>query len=247
MAELIKVTHHPGVVSLFLNRPERRNAMSLALLKELSRALSEEITDETGAVVLSGGEGCFSAGADLSDMMGTIEDLRMDDAIEEVTTKIRGLPVPVIAAIDGPCMGGAIDLALCCDHRIASSDAFFQVPAARLGLLYNPRAIVRMQQLLGRDAVFCLLVLGERLDAVKARRAGVVAHVVEGASYDAALKIAQSSTTNIREAVAATKQLLNAIDRVDYDPEEWDRRRLELMSSPRRKTVVEREKKRRGY
>ena len=152
MNEPIRVVHGEGVVSFFLNRPERRNALSLTLLARLSDALSSEIRGDTSAVIVSGVDGSFSAGADLTDLTGTLQDLGMDDAIEEVTLKIRDLPVPVIAAIDGPCLGGAFDLALSCDHRIASRDAFFQVPATRLGLLYNPRSIVRMRQLLGRDA-----------------------------------------------------------------------------------------------
>jgi enoyl-CoA hydratase len=247
MNESIQVTYREGVVSFYLNRPERRNALSLALLARLSDALSSEIRDDTSAVIVSGVDGNFSAGADLADLTGTLEDLGMDDAIEEVTRKIRNLPVPVIAAIDGPCLGGAFDLALSCDHRIASRDAFFQVPASRLGLLYNPRSIVRMRQLIGRDAVFRLLVLGERLDAIAARRAGIVSAVVEGASYKAALKIAQAATGNFASAVAATKRLLNAIDGIDYDPGEWEKQRRALLSSPERRAAVASEKKRRGY
>jgi enoyl-CoA hydratase len=247
MTELVRVVREAGIVSLFLNRPERRNALSLALLAELSEALSDEIREDTTAFIISGVNGFFSAGGDLSDMTGTPADLRIDDAIEEVTRKIQELPVPVIAAIDGPCMGGAFDLALSCDHRIAAQDAFFQVPAARLGLLYNPRAIVRMRQRLGRDGVFRVLVLGERLDAAEARVAGVVSHVVEGPSHDAALKIAQAARGNIRSAVGATKHLLNAIDSMHYDPDEWEARRREMMSSPDREKAVIKEKKRRGY
>jgi len=247
MAELIRVAHQEGVVSIFLNRPERRNALSLALLNTLSDALSREIGDDTSALIVSGVDGSFSAGADLSDLTGTLEDLGMDDAIAEVTRKIRDLPVPVIAAIDGPCLGGAFDLALSCDLRIASKDAFFQVPATRLGLLYNPRSIVRWRQLLGRDAVFRLLVLGERFDANAALQTGIVSHVVEGASYPAALVVAQAGLENIRLAVAASKRLLNAIDGIDFDPGEWEKQRRALLSSPERKTAVINEKKRRGY
>ena len=246
MTELIRVAHQEGVVSIFLNRPERRNALSLKLLSTLSNALSREIRDDTSALIISGVDGSFSAGADLADLTGTLEDLGMDDAIEDVTGKIRDLPVPVIAAIDGPCLGGAFDLALSCDFRIASKDAFFQVPATRLGLLYNPRSFVRMRQLLGRDVVFRVMVLGERLDANAACRAGIVFRVVEGASYNAAIEIAQASLGNIRSAVAATKRLLNAIDGIDYDPMEWEQQRLALLSSPERRAAVAREKKRRG-
>ena len=247
MTELIRVAHQEGVVSIFLNRPERRNALSLELLSTLSNALAREIRDDTSALIISGVDGSFSAGADLADLTGTLEDLGMDDAIEDVTGKIRDLPVPVIAAIDGPCLGGAFDLALSCDFRIASKDAFFQVPATRLGLLYNPRSFVRMRQLLGRDVVFRVMVLGERLDANAACRAGIVFRVVEGASYNAAIEIAQASLGNIRSAVVATKQLLNAIDGIDYDPVAWEQQRLALLSSPERQAAVAREKKRRGH
>jgi enoyl-CoA hydratase/carnithine racemase len=246
MTEAISVVHGEGVVSLFLNRPERKNALSLALLGQLDDALSSGIGDQASAVIISGSGGAFSAGADLADLTGTRADLAIDDAIEAVTEKIRQLPVPVIAAIDGPCMGGAFDLAVNCDYRIAAVDAFFQVPAARLGLLYNPRAIVRMRQRLSRDAIFRLLVLGERCDAGEALRLGIVARVVAGESYAAAVKLAMGITGNIRAAMTATKHLLNAIGTDDYALSKWEILRLELLSSPERKAAVETEKKRRG-
>ena len=251
MTEAISVVQEQGVVSLFLNRPERKNALSLALLGQLDEALSGRIGDGASAVIISGIGGAFSAGADLADLTGTRSDLAIDDAIGAVTEKIRQLPVPVIAAIDGPCMGGAFDLALNCDHRIASVDAFFQVPAARLGLLYNPRAIVRMRQRLSRDTMFRLLVLGERFDAGEALRLGIVASVVASASYSAAVELAMGISGNVRAAMTATKRLLNAIGTDatgtdNYAPSEWETLRLELRSSPERQAAVAAEKKRRG-
>ena len=247
MTESIRVTQEGGTVSIFLNRPERRNALSLALLARLNDVLSSEIPEDTTAVIISGSGGTFSAGADFADLTGTAEDLGMDDAIEKVTQSILELPVPVIAAIDGPCMGGAVDLALSCDHRIASRQAIFQVPAARLGLLYNPDAVVRMRQRIGRDAVVRILILGERLDAVAAMRAGIVSSVVEDASYLAATELARTAAGNVRSSVAATKRLLNAIDSDDYDPAEWQEQRLESLSSLERRLRVETVKKRHGY
>jgi enoyl-CoA hydratase/carnithine racemase len=247
MTETIRVIHHPGIVSVFLNRPERRNALSIDLLGELSDALSGQVREDTAAVIIGGTDGCFSAGGDLADLEGTLEDLRMDDAIDDVTGKILGLPVPVIAAIDGPCMGGAFDLAMSCDDRIASQNAVFQVPATRLGLLYNPRSVFRMQRRLGRDAVFRILVLGERLGASEALRAGIVSRVVEGESHDAALLTARSTLGNKLQAVAATKRLLNAIDDADFDAGAWEGQRRDLLSSPERRDAVDAERKRRGY
>jgi enoyl-CoA hydratase/carnithine racemase len=246
MTEAIRVSQHSGFVSLCLNRPERKNALSLGLLRELSHALSTAIPSDTSAVIISGADGCFSAGADLADLSGTLTDLAVDDAIEEVTGKIRNLPVPVIAAIDGPCMGGAFDLALSCDHRIASAGAFFQVPATRLGLLYNPRSIVRMEHRLGRDTLFRLLVLGERFDATAALHAGMVSRIVAGPSYDAAEAVALAAGENIGSAVAATKGLLDAIERSDYDAPAWEAARRLLLSSAERQAAVAGAKKRRG-
>jgi enoyl-CoA hydratase/carnithine racemase len=251
MAELVRAERKGGVVSVFLNRPERRNAMSMALLDRLGEILANELGEDTCAVIIGSRDDCFSAGADIAELQGTIADLDIDDAIEDVTGRILGLPVPVIAAIDGPCMGGAFDLALSCDYRIASQSAIFQVPAAHLGLLYNPRAVVRMHHRVGRDTLFRMLVLGERLDANQALAAGVVSRVVEGPSFDAAFELAQGTGDHQMPAVAATKQLLNDIDSAGfdgaYDPEKWQERRRRLLSLPGRLAAVSAEKKRRGY
>jgi enoyl-CoA hydratase/carnithine racemase len=247
MTEPIQVIREAGIVSLFLNRPERRNALSLALLADLSTALSDEVGEDCNAVIISGVDGCFSAGGDLADLTGTIDDLGLDEAIEEVTEKILKLPVPVIAAIDGPCMGGAFDLAVSCDIRIASQDAFFQVPAARLGLLYNPQAVSRMHRRLGRDLVFRVLVLGQRLNADEACQAGIVSQLVSGASHQEALKIARLANHNIRPAMKAAKEMLNALDGQTFESADWEQRRREMLSSPERKIAVLGEKKRRGY
>ena len=251
MSGSIQVKHQQEIVSIFLNRPKRRNALSLRLLADLSAALSNEVDEQTNAVIICGSAGTFSAGADISDLHGTAEDLQMDDAIEEVTGKIRNLPVPVIAAIDGPCMGGAFDLALSCDYRVASYSAFFQVPAARLGLLYNPRSVVRMTKRLGRDAVFRMLVLGERISAEDALSAGVVSKLVKDSSHEGAFSIARATAGNQRAAASATKQLLNEItdDSYDntYDAGYWEERRVEFLTSEDRHVAITAERKRRGF
>jgi enoyl-CoA hydratase/carnithine racemase len=246
MTEPIRVERGAGIISIFLNRPERRNALSFTLLARLSEALSSEIEEDTAALIISGSTQFFSAGADLADMTGTVDDLRMEDAIEDVTQKIQDAPVPVIAAIDGPCMGGSCQLALSCDYRVASASAFFQVPSSRFGMLYSPEAIVRMHQRIGHDGVFRMLVLGERLDATAALHAGIVSRIVDGASYEAAIKIAEACKVNFRSAMESTKQFLNAIEVGNYDPEEWQERRRVLLSSEERKLAVRKEKKRRG-
>ncbi|MCP4335187.1 MAG: enoyl-CoA hydratase/isomerase family protein [Gammaproteobacteria bacterium] len=240
MTKPLTVEHHDDVVTILLNRPERKNALSLSLLRALNEALSNAQQTHSTALILAGVGNCFSAGADLNELTGTIDDLEVDDAIEAVVGKIRELPVPVIAAIDGPCLGGAFDLAISCDVRIASRNAFFQLPATRLSLLYNPRAIQRMHRLLGRDTVFRLLVTGERFDAETALRIGIVSCIGEELeSHATALAYSRQAASNSRSAVADTKKLLNALDAGTYDTDFWEQqRRLHLSSSERHAAVT---------
>ncbi len=245
MSDLICIDDQDDVFVLTLNRPERRNALSKALLGELHAALTATVKRGPGAIVLCGSGGSFSAGADLTELSGTIEDLAVDDAIEAVTAAIREAPVPVIAAIDGPCMGGAFDLAIACDVRLAASTAVFQVPATRMGLLYSPKSILRLHNRLGRDGIMNLLVMGARLDAQAALGCGIVSQVVEGEScLAAAMKCAKLTRDNVGISVAATKQLLNAIEDGNYVPAAWEHTRRELMSSPERADAVARAKAR---
>ncbi|MBL6932296.1 MAG: enoyl-CoA hydratase/isomerase family protein [Rhodospirillales bacterium] len=239
MSEFIKVEKRDRVVAIILDRPERRNALSVELLSELHEALSSRISTNATAVVLSGAGDCFCAGGDFKTLTGTIEDIAVDDAIETVTGTIRDLPIPVIAAINGPCMGGAFDLAMSCDVRIASEDAVFQVPATRLGFLYNPKSIARLHSLLGRDAVFRIMIMGEHLDANAALKGGVVSKVVPGEGcFEAAMTMAESTVTNVPAAVAATKGFLNALDGKDLDPAHWQKIREDLLASPERLAAV---------
>jgi len=240
MMKPLLVEHHDDVVTILFNRPERKNTLSLSLLQALNEALTNAQQADTAALILTGAGGCFSAGADLNELAGAIDDLDGDDAIEAVVGKIREFPAPVIASIDGPCLGGAFDLAISCDVRIASRNAFFQLPATRLGLLYNPRAIQRMHRLLGRDTVFRLLVTGERFDAETALRTGIVSCIAEESeSHATALAYSRQAASNSRSAVADTKNLLNALDTGTYDTAFWEQqRRLHLSSGERHAAVT---------
>lgn len=115
------------VLSLVLDAPAHRNALSFALLGELAAALEQDLDGVTG-IVISGSDGAFSAGADFRDLTGTSRDIAFDDAVERVTAAIGASPVPVSAAIEGPCLGAGAHLALACDVRVAGAGSFLQVP-----------------------------------------------------------------------------------------------------------------------
>lgn len=245
MTALIRVERSEKLLFLVLNRPAQKNALSIKLLEEFCEVLSREVTADTAAVIISGEGGCFSGGADLSDLKGTIEDLAVDDAIAEAVHAIRNTPVPVIAAIDGPCVGAAVDFCLACDLRVGSASAFIQIPATRLGLLYNPAAVSRIASAASPDTLFRLLVMGERFEAEEAFRVGLLSYAVtDGTSRDAAIAIAQASSASLPVAVAASKGLLNALQSGKYDPDYWNQVRKSILESPERRAALERAKKR---
>jgi enoyl-CoA hydratase/carnithine racemase len=224
-----------------LDNPGRKNAFSLDLLADLSEKLAIALENDARAVILSGSGDVFSAGADFADLTGTIDDLAMDDAIEKAVIQIRDMPAPVIAAIEGPCMGGAVDIALACDFLVASKEAFFEVPAARLALLYNPEAVRRWRARLSGLTLRRMLILGERFTAAEAVQAGVVSHLaVEGAALEKSRELADRAAKCSRDAVAATKGLLVALEAGETDLARWEKIREQILDSPERRESVAR-------
>jgi enoyl-CoA hydratase/carnithine racemase len=229
-----------AVLTLTFAAPERRNALSRELLGALRAAIT---TDGVGAVVLTGGNHVFSAGADLRELTGTRADRTIDDEIAHTVAALHQLPVPVIAAVEGACVGAAVDLALACDARIAGATAFFELPSVRLGLLYSPAAIARMRRAVPPEALARLLLLGERLDAATALASGLVGRcVAAGTAAAEALAIAQRAPTESADAMRATKSLLTADE---PDATEWEELRMALLDSPARRRALAAAKERR--
>ena len=117
VSEPLLVQHESNTVTLSLNRPGARNALSHDLLVALADALSQQINADTSEIIITGVGDCFSAGADLTELNGTIDDIWIDQDIAMVNEKIRLLHPPVIALVNGACIGGSVDIALaCCYH-----------------------------------------------------------------------------------------------------------------------------------
>jgi enoyl-CoA hydratase len=237
-------THEDSVREIVLNAPEHRNALSLAMLGELNEALSGEI-GQTRAVVISGAGKTFCAGGHLEELGGgEAADLALDEAIGDVCNRIRDIELPVIAAVEGGCVGAGVDLLLACDLRVAAESAFFQVPAGRFGLLYNPAGIQRMQRRLGSTALNRLLLLGEKLQAEDAFRLGIVSHLTPaGSAREGALELAATVKQAVPAAVSATKRYLLALEEGEGDPQEWQEERCKLLRSTERREAVEKVRK----
>lgn len=235
----VSSTSADGICELVLDNPGRKNALSYALLKDLNSKLAAAKANDTRAVILSGAGDVFSAGADFADLTGTIDDIAIDEAIEQVVEQIHEMSAPVFAAVEGPCMGGAVDIALACDFIVASENSFFEIPAARLGLLYNPEAVRRWHARISGQTLRRILLLGERFSAAEAQRAGIVSHLVDnGSAIMSSRELAGEITKANQDVVAATKGLLVALENGETDLARWEKARKEILDSPERRESI---------
>lgn len=176
----LKLRQSDGVATITLNRPEKRNALSSQLLRELGEALDKLSADqEVGALVITGGESVFSAGMDIAEMMslGPEETYHFwNSGYNIVFEKIYNFRVPTIAAVSGYALAGGFDLSISCDFRIASETASFGQLEVNLNL--SP-GIDRLWRLIGLSRAKYLGLTCERTDAQEAYRIGLVDKVVK--------------------------------------------------------------------
>ena len=212
---VVEVSREGEVAVLRLNRPEKLNAISSEVERTLHDALATDVFRTSGAVILAGEGRAFSAGADISEFEGrSPEDvLRYYHDTGGVYEELAALPQPTIAAIHGYCLGGALELALALDFRIADETAVFGFPEVSLGILASSGGLHRVTRLLGPARAKELFLLSERFGAEEAERRGVVTEVVaEGHALERALELAARLAALPRDAVAVTKQAIDAAD-----------------------------------
>ena len=158
-----------------ISRPERRNALDHAALDELHEAVKRAQSDELRCLVITGDEGHFCAGADLTEL----EDLAFTVALRAALDDLAALAFPTIAAIEGSCMGLGVQIALACDLRVATGDARFAVPVAKLGLMVDHWTVQRLALCAGPSTARWLLLTAEPIGATRAAEVGLVHEVVE--------------------------------------------------------------------
>ncbi len=202
-----------GVTVLRIDRPSRRGALSAEIL----RALCQEFAAaEEGCIVLTGTGEIFSAGYDLSGIGEPVDpgvaDATIAPEVVPALEELRACRVPVLAALNGPALGGGLELALGCDVRLAVPGAYLAAPAGRLGLVYSPGGLNRLLAGLPASAVAEMFVLGRRIDAARAYALGVVSEVVapedlERAALDAAGEILAQAPGAVRANARALREL----------------------------------------
>jgi enoyl-CoA hydratase/carnithine racemase len=198
------VTDTAGVRTLTLNRPERRNALSLGLMRELLDALAATAADTEIQVVVIGGEGpAFCAGHDLSEMVGCeLDDYReLFDVCSELMLAIHRLPQPVIARVHGIATAAGCQLVAACDLAVAADDARFATPGVKIGLFCST-PMVEVSRAVGRKQALELLLTGDPIDAATAVQWGLVNRAVPSAELDAAVadltgRVARGSSRTI--------------------------------------------------
>ena len=184
MAELVLTEHHGRVRHVVLNRPEKRNAFNAELILALTDALREVAADPTAHVVVLRGEGpLFSSGVDLGaleDFSGRVEMLRpFRSAWIEVCRLLEEMPKATVCAIQGACIGGALETALACDLRVAAPGAVLGLPETRIGLIPDVGGSSRLPQVVGLGRAKELIMTGKLIGAEEAERIGLVNRVGE--------------------------------------------------------------------
>ncbi len=189
-----------GIVTLTMNRPEKRNPLSTEMMRELIAVLREiSAKREARAVILTGRGSAFSAGHDLNELRG--KDLSfyrsVFDLCTELMTTIQSIPQPVIAQVGGVATAAGCQLVATCDLAVASENARFATPGVRIGLFCST-PMVALSRAIGRKHAMEMLLTGRMIDAATAERWGLVNRVVPEAELAAetrklALEIAQAS------------------------------------------------------
>ena len=202
--ELLEVERAGGVVTLRLNRPAQRNALSRALMQELTSALTELGEDpEVRAVVLAGRGPAFSAGHDLSELVGMeLEEYHeVFELCSSLMNEIHELPQPVIARVHGMATAAGCQLVAACDLVVASAEARFATPGVKIGL-FCTTPMVEVTRTIGRKRALEMLLTGIPIDAQTAADWGLVNRVVapdelEAATAELARQIASASSLTV--------------------------------------------------
>jgi enoyl-CoA hydratase len=218
-----------AVTTIRLNRPDALNALNGELIGELSDALAEaDANDRVRAIVITGSDRAFAAGADVREMAGKgFVDMYADDLFLALTRRFAAVRKPVIAAVSGYCLGGGCELAMMCDFIIAADTARFGQPEVNLGVIAGMGGTQRLTRAVGKAKAMDMHLTGRMMDAAEAERAGLVSRVVPPRDLmteanAAAQKIAEKSML----AVMAAKEAVNRSQEMSLREGEMYEKRL---------------------
>jgi enoyl-CoA hydratase len=224
--ENIIVRTENNISIINLNRPESRNALNSAMIAELDRAFDDLSADKDVRVVIITGENNFAAGADITDMVELAPEEAYNFAFSPVYNKIAACPKPVIAAIEGFALGGAMELALCCDLRIAAPNVKLGFPEIGLGIFPGAGGTQRLPRLIGASKAKELIFTGKIIRGDVALEIGLVDALVENPLEEAkklAAELADKPPTALKLAKECIDKASNSTldDGVLYEADVW--------------------------
>jgi len=216
MSDHVEIRREGPVLSIILSRPERRNALTVAMYAELADAVRSAAADPDVRLITIRGEGAdFTAGNDLMDFLSEARP----DAIEELPVgrfllALADNEVPLIAVVQGNAIGIGTTMLLHCDLVLADAEARFKMPFVELGLVPEAASSLILPRLSGRRAAARMLLLGESFSAEEAAQWGIVSHVVPaGRLEDALAGVIKTLLSRPPEALHLTQRLLRSADR----------------------------------
>ena len=204
---MVELEKNGGIARIFLNRPEKVNALNSPLLDSLAAELERLAADESLRVVVLAGRGkVFCAGADVGELavLNASTAPAFVGRVHRVCASLRALPVPVVARLHGVVIGAGLEIAAACDLRIAAEGTRFSMPEVRIGIPSVVEAAL-LPRLMGSGRAAWLVLTGEAIDARRAFEWGLVEQIGSDAAVDA---LVHSLMKNDREALRMQKQLL---------------------------------------
>lgn len=201
-----------GVLALTLNNPEKRNALATPVLAMIADAL-DAVRDDDGlrCVVIAGSPKVFAAGADINELARKDTAGALADPRPGVWTRIRSFPKPVVAAVEGWCLGAGNELLLCCDLAVAGAGAKFGQPETNLGIIPGAGGTATLPRVVGRMNAMQMVLLGQPIDAATAQRLGLILEVVEdGTALARAMELAATIASRAPVAMRQGKAMVNA-------------------------------------
>lgn len=225
MSEHVRVERQGAVLSITLARPERRNAITVAMYAALADAVEQAAGDASIRVVAFRGEGQdFAAGNDLADFLQTMPDNREEIAVWRFLRALAACEIPIVAAVHGNCVGIGTTMLLHCDLVLAEEGTRFSLPFVDLGLVPEAASSLLLPRLAGRRLAARYLLLGEPFGVDEALSIGLVSHRAESGQLDGAFStIVERLLAKPADALRETQRLLRHASR----EETLERMRLE--------------------
>lgn len=205
--DYIRVERKDGIVGLFINRPDKLNALNADVVAALGRTIDELSADDSvrGVIITGAGEKAFVAGADIGELakMDPVGGVEVSRRGQAVFRSIERMSKPVIAAVNGYALGGGLELALACHMRLASDNARFGLPETTLGIIPGYGGTVRLPRIVGRGRALEMILTGEMIDAERALEFGLVSRVTpQTRLMDAADELLRKILANAPVAVS---------------------------------------------